>query len=167
MSNFFKISFFGPFYLTLCLLSNDFNQLSAYVSLPRSTADTTDRMNTLGDAPDRPGLRDFQRSPEYLDDWWGKNDYYYSYHGRHYTGGSPRHPEYDSHRSPYYPLPNTSYNEDIPQHPNSYYSPGTRSYQPNNGYYHSLPNSYYNQNRIYYQYDNRYYRLPPNSYYNQ
>ena len=165
MSNFFKVLFFGPLYLTLNLLS--FTQLSAYVSIPRSTADTTDRMNTFGDVPDRPGLRDIQRSPEYLDDWWGKNDYYYSYHGRRYTGGSQHQPEYDLHRPPYYPLPNTSYNEDIPKPPHSHYSPDIRSYQSNNGYYHSVPHSYYNPNRMYYQYDNRYYRLPPNSYYNQ
>lgn len=93
------------FFLSLHLI------LSSYVSVPRSNADTTDRMNYGGDPPFRPGLRNQERSPEYLDDFWGKKDYnpysirpdpsvpntfyepeirYYDYNTRNYRPGVPK-----------------------------------------------------------------------------
>jgi hypothetical protein len=120
MSQFAKSLFLEPFYLAIvCLCVNP--QLSAYVSIPRSTADTTDKMNAGGDPPDRPGLRDDQRSPEFIDDWWGRNDYYYSQYGIRETH-SLNNPYYDSN----YPLPNTYYPPDSSTYNNSdrYYRPG-------------------------------------------
>jgi hypothetical protein len=106
--------------LALSFLFTDSQQLSAYVSLPRSVADTTDRMNAGGDPPDRAGLRDDQRSPEYVDDWWGRNDYHYSEYGMRKTG-TVVNPYYDT----LYHLPNTYY----PPDSSSYYNDG-RYYRP-------------------------------------
>jgi hypothetical protein len=104
--------------LTLSFLCTDSQQLSAYVSIPRSVADSTDRMNAGGDPPDRAGLRDTQRSPEFVDDWWGRNDYYYSQYGIRETR-SVAAPHYNS----YYQLPN------------SYYPPDSSAYYNNGRYY--------------------------------
>lgn len=111
MSHSLKAFIFLSIYLIGYFSPVSFNQLSAYVSVPRSGADTTDRMNFGGDPPDRPGLRDLQRSPEYLDDVWGKKDYnpyairpnpnvpntfyepetkYYDYNTRNYRPGVPK-----------------------------------------------------------------------------
>ena len=110
----------GALYLALSFSYTDLHQLSAYVVIPRSGADTTNRMNAGGDPPNRTGLRDFQRSPEYLDDWWGVNDYYYSRYGIRETH-SLRDPEYTT----WYPLPNTYY-QDSSNYYNAdrYYRPG-------------------------------------------
>lgn len=95
-------------------------EMSAYVSVPRSTSDTTSRMNAGGDPPTRTGLKDDQRAPEYIDDWWGHNDYYYSTYGIRQT---------KSITNPYansrYPLPNTYYPPD-----SSTYDSGGRYYRP-------------------------------------
>jgi len=123
-------SFFSVSLLTLSLLSTGFPQLSAYVSIPRSEADSTYRMNFTGDPPTRAGLRDLQRSPEYLDDWWGRNDYYYSAYGRQSTGGNNIYnPYYAGSGPPTYPLPNSFYDYE-----------GTNS-QP----YYNRVNPYYNR----------------------
>lgn len=108
--------FLGVFYVSSSLL--------AYIVVPRNTADSTDRMNAGGDPPDRPGLKDIQRAPEYLDDFWGKNDYYYSKYGITETGGAIRNPIYDTDNPPYYPYPNTDY-----------YDPSVRDYNYNTRYY--------------------------------
>jgi hypothetical protein len=111
--------------LSFFLINGD-QQLSAYVTIPRSTADTTLRMNSGGDPPTRPGLIDEQRSPEFLDDFWGQNDYYYSQHGIYETR-SIRDPVYNSNLPPYYPFPNIYYQND----PNlKYYDYGGRYYRP-------------------------------------
>lgn len=125
MSRFPKSLGVGFFCLALSFLFTHQNQLSAYVSIPRSTADTTDRMNAGGDPPDRLGLQDEQRSPEFLDDVWGENDYYYSQYGIRETGGAIKDPIYDSENPPYYPYPNTYYNKD----------PALRNYDTNTRYY--------------------------------
>lgn len=117
-----KLCYFGVAYLALSFCCSDSNQLSAYVSVPRSTADTTDRMNAGGDPADRPGLRDLQRHPEYLDDYWGRNDYYYSEHGIKQTGTIVN-PAATTH-----PLPNTYYQE-ANSPPTQYYNT-TRYYRP-------------------------------------
>ena len=112
--------------LTLILFFTHFTPLSAYVIIPRSNADTTNRMNAGGDPPDRSGLRDDQRSPEYLDDWWGRNDYYYSEYGIH-ENQTIRNPAYNAESPPYYPWPNEYYDKD----PNvRYYNTNTRYYRP-------------------------------------
>lgn len=119
-----------------CALSSLYtnSQLSAYVAIPRSTADTTDRMNAGGDPPDRPGLRDDQRSTEFLDDYWGQNDYYYSQYGIQEVH-SLVNPENIGQTPPYYPLPNTYYDSTViaPQYDynNSRYDyQSTRAYRP-------------------------------------
>jgi hypothetical protein len=129
MSWFTKFLFSGTLYLSLSFLFPDVNHLSAYVAVPRSTADITDRMNAGGDPPDRPGLMDDQRSPEFLDDWWGRNDYYYSQYGvREFPG--IRHPAYDTLHAPFYPFPNT-YSENNVNNPNiRYYDYNMRYYRP-------------------------------------
>lgn len=121
MNPFTKIFFFGSlnFALFFAHCSSPL-QLSAYVNIPRSTLDTTDKMNAGGDPPERTGLRDQQRSPEYVDDYWGRNDYHYSTHGIKQTG-TVLNPYYDT----YYPLPNTYYPSDSSNHNNS-----GRSYRP-------------------------------------
>jgi len=109
------------FLLGFYLLFGDFHQLSAYVVIPRSTADTTDRMNAGGDPADRTGLIDEQRSPEFIDDMWGRNDYYYSQYGIPKT-----HSVYNPYYNEYYPLPNPYYPPDGSTYYNSgrYYRPG-------------------------------------------
>lgn len=121
MLRFSKAIVLGSFYVTLLFSTLETQQLSAYVSIPRSSADTTTRMNTGGDPANRPGLLDVQRSPEYLDDWWGRNDYYYSTHGIQETH-SIINPEFDTE----YPYPN-AYNP--PTGSNEYYNSG-RQYRP-------------------------------------
>lgn len=117
----FSRSLFLGLVLALSFFYTDFQRLSAYVAIPRSTADTTDRMNAGGDPPDRPGLRDDQRSPEFIDDWWGRNDYDYYEHGIRET-----HSMADPYYNSYYPLPNTYYPPDSSTYYNNgrYYSPG-------------------------------------------
>lgn len=115
MCRFSKSLFLGSLYLALSFLYTDFQQLSAYVTIPRSGADTTSRMNAGGDPATRPGLKDEQRSPEYIDDYWGKNDYYYSQYGIRKTH-QINNPYYNS----YYPLPNTIY----PPDSSTYYNDG-------------------------------------------
>lgn len=128
----YKSILLGCCYLTPLFLCFDIQPISAYVAVPRSTADTTEKMNTGGDPPDRPGLIDEQKSPEYLDDWWGVKDDYYLNYGRQRTG-TIRHPTYSTENPPYYPYPNTDY----------------YPYQNNPHYYH---------NAKYYDYNTRYYR---------
>ena len=106
------MQYVGMFYLALSLLNAQ--HLSAYVTIPRSSADTTTRMNEGGDPPTRPGLLDTQTSPEYLDDWWGRNDYYYSTQGIKET-----HTIVDPYYNTYYPLPNTYYPHDSSTYNNS------------------------------------------------
>lgn len=115
MSHCQKFLFLGALYLAL------FFELEAYVTIPRSESDATTRMNQGGDPPQRGGLIDEQRSPEYIDDWWGRNDYYYSRHGIRETN-SVTNPYYNS----YYPRPNTEYPPDSSSYNNSgrYYRPG-------------------------------------------
>jgi hypothetical protein len=86
-------------------------------------------MNAGGDPPDRPGLIDEQRSPEFLDDWWGRNDYYYSQYGvRDFPG--IRHPAYDTVHPTFYPYPNTYYEYNV-NNPNiRYYDYNMRYYRP-------------------------------------
>lgn len=122
MLNFSKLCGFGMLYLSISFLSSDFQQLSAYVSVPRNTSDTTDRMNAGGDPAGRTGLKDEQRSPEYLDDYWGKNDYYYSKYGIRETRNVVD-PNATSR-----PLPNTYY-QDANAPPTQYYN-STRYYRP-------------------------------------
>lgn len=122
MDQFSKLCFFGTLSFSLFFIHFAAElQLSAYVNIPRSTLDTTDKMNAGGDPPERSGLRDKQRSPEYVDDYWGHNDYYYSTHGIKQTG-SVTHPYYDT----YYPLPNTYYPPDSSNYNQTgrYYRPG-------------------------------------------
>ena len=117
---------FGMSYLACILLMMPLEQLFAYVVIPRNVDDTTERMNAGGDRANRPGLRDAQRSPEYLDDRWGVNDYYYSDHGIYETR-TIRNPSYSSNNPPYYPLPNVDYdrNHYRDQYRNyNYYRPG-------------------------------------------
>lgn len=110
--------------LTLVQLTT---QLHSYVSVPRSNADTTARMNAGGDPPQRPGLKDNQRSPEYIDDWWGRNDYYYSKYGVQYSH-TLKNPTYNTDSPPYYPWPNTYYNNTQNV---QYKDINTREYRPN------------------------------------
>jgi len=118
-------------FLALFFVVADVQTLSAYVVIPRNADATTDRMNAGGDPPTRPGLRDAQRSPEYLDDWWGRNDYYYSEYGIRETGRI-RDPVYNSDRPPFYPYPNNNYYNTSPfynspqqyNYSNRYYRPG-------------------------------------------
>ncbi|MFI0434280.1 MAG: hypothetical protein ACH350_00955 [Parachlamydiaceae bacterium] len=110
------------FSLFLIFFSLIFSPLSGYVTIPRTEADTTSRMNAGGDPANRPGLRDNQRSPEYMDDWWGRNDYYYSLFGIRQTK-SVTNPYYNS----YYPLPNTYYPPD-----SNTYDHNARLYRPGN-----------------------------------
>lgn len=122
-----KFFFIKGIFILATVIFTEGSQLLAYVVIPRSTADTTDRMNGGGDPEDRPGLRDLQRSPEYLDDYWGKRDYnYYDYQRRDMRGlGNPA---YDLNRPPYYPYPN-SYYYDTPSSSYLYpYSYGSRYY---------------------------------------
>lgn len=109
------------------LLVFSYDSLFGYVVVPRSNADSTSRMNSGGDPAEREGLRDEQRSPEYLDDWWGVNDYYYSKQGIQETG-KIRAP-YDSNNPPYYPLPNTQYYNPSTD-PYQYQYNSTRAYRP-------------------------------------
>jgi hypothetical protein len=124
MSQFLRIMLSGSLYFAGSILCCDLHQLSAYVVVPRSTADTTDRMNAGGDPADRPGLRDQQRSPEYLDDWWGRTDYYPAYSNRDpslapYPSSTLTHPSY------LHPYPNPYY-YDAPNR----YDDSTRYYRP-------------------------------------
>lgn len=122
-----KFLFLNFIYFAFAFLFSEVNQLSAYVVMPRSTADTTDRMNMGGDPADRAGLRDSQRSTEYIDDWWGRKDYdYMEYQSRDIR--SFRHPTYDLNRPPYYPYPNTYYYDAPSSYP--YGNGGARYYQP-------------------------------------
>src|SRR5262245_57030957 len=114
----FSRSLFLGLLLALSFLYTDSQRLSAYVTIPRSEADTTSRMNAGGDPATRPGLRDEQRSPEYIDDWWGRNDYFYSQYGIRETR-SVTDPYYNS----YYPLPNAYY----PPDSSTYYNNGRYS----------------------------------------
>lgn len=119
MIHFSRTLFLGLL-LALSFLYTDSQRLSAYVTIPRSEADTTSRMNAGGDPANRPGLKDDQRSPEFIDDVWGRNDYYYSQYGIRETR-SVRDPAYNS----YYPLPNSYYPPDSSTYNSgAYYRPG-------------------------------------------
>lgn len=128
MYQFSKLFLLGAFFGLLSIFYPDFPKLSAYVVLPRSTADTTFRMNGGGDPATRVGLMDDQRSPEYLDDWWGVNDYYYSTYGIKSTQNIYN-SSYNSDNPPYYPLPNTYY-EDTNMPLSQYPYNATRYYRP-------------------------------------
>lgn len=148
-----KSLFFTSFYWAVTLVH--FHELSAYVVIPRSPADTTDRMNAGGDPPDRPGLLDDQRSPEYLDDWWGVNDYYYSLYGIYETHNLYD-SAYNSNRPPYYPLPNPGY-EYTPY--SQYGYPYSQYGYPYSQYGYPYPYSYpYNAPNQYHYNTTRYYR---------
>lgn len=109
---------------SFCLLAS----ANAYVTVPRSGADTTARMNAGGDPAQRPGLQDNQRSPEYLDDWWGRNDFYY-YKYEYPQNRMLKDKFYNSDSPPYYPWPNSDYNSNQPDV--RYYDSNTRYYRPN------------------------------------
>lgn len=168
--------FFCPLYFLLI----HFEPIAAYVAIPRSPMDTTDRMNAGGDPPDRPGLMDAQRSPEFLDDFWGMNDYYYSQYGMHEVG-TLRDPAYNVMAPPYYPYPNMMAppyylypnTMTVPYYPYSdmmapsYYYPNSTMmpmhYYPNSNmmsrYNNSYVNHYYDYpSMMYYDYNMRYYR---------
>lgn len=82
MFKFSRLLSLGLFSLAFSFLLADFHQLSAYPLDPRRNTDTTNRMNTGGDPPNRPALKDNQRKPESV------------------TSTSIRNPEYNTGNTP-------------------------------------------------------------------
>lgn len=73
--------FLKPFLIgSIFLGSLAFNALIA-IPYDHSEINTTDRMNTGGDAPYHPGLSGNQRGSYPIDDWSGPSNFYYSNYG--------------------------------------------------------------------------------------